>query len=61
LFDVPRQVGYQPGEKRLPQQFNVCHWLCQCGISHQRRLQNALAEPVAHFFNGLLCLIGLPE
>jgi hypothetical protein len=23
--------------KRLTRQFKVCHWLCQCGISYQRR------------------------
>ena len=37
-----------------PQNSNVCRWLYQCGISCKRRLHTALAEPVAHFFNGLL-------
>jgi hypothetical protein len=34
--------------------FHVRHRLCQCGISCKRRFQTSLAEPVAHFFNGLL-------
>ena len=31
-----------------------CHWLCQCEFLGTP----ALAEPVAHFFNGLLGCVG---